>query len=169
MSAPHEPPAISPFGAPHPCVARLAGALLTALALVLSCTQPAWASDSTFALSWVRLEGAESCPPKGRLAAEVQSRIGRDPFAASAARALEVMASRTDGRWLVRIHIRDQDGATLGYRALDSMADDCSAVFSATVLALALTIDPRAEQERAQVSVQSVGAVGAGQTALTTV
>lgn len=159
----HNPPSPARTRKPGRAVASVA------LALASSYAPMARASDSSFALSWVRLEGAESCPPKSRLAAEVESRIGRDPFASSADRALEVVASRSDGRWLVRIHVRDRDGTALGYRTLDSTAEDCSAIFSATVLALALTIDPRAEQERAQLgSVQSAAAVGGGEVALTT-
>jgi len=94
----------------------------------------------------VRLDGAESCPARPQLAAEVGARLGRSPFSPDAEQAIEVAVSREDGRWLVRIHARASDGTVLGSRVLESDGDDCSAVFSATVLALALTVDPDAEQ-----------------------
>ena len=53
---------------------------------------------------------------------------------------------REQGHWLVRIHARAGDGTILGSRVLQSDGEDCSAVFSATVLALALTVDPEAVQ-----------------------
>lgn len=102
--------------------------------------------ERAFALSWVRLDGAESCPARPQLAAEVGARLGRSPFSPDAEQAIEVAVSREDGRWLVRIHARASDGTVLGSRVLESDGDDCSAVFSATVLALALTVDPDAEQ-----------------------
>jgi hypothetical protein len=110
--------------------------------LTLAGASAATEEPARFALSWVRLQGAESCPGRAELAREVAGRLGRNPFSEDADRSFEVVASRADGQWLVRIHVRDRDGQTLGFRTLDSRDDDCSGVFSATALALALTADP---------------------------
>ena len=118
-------------------------AALAALTIGL-CAGHALADEPQFSLAWVRAEGAASCPATRELAAEVAQRLGRDPFASSAERSLEAVVRRDGDLWRTSIHVRDGSGADVGSRTLKSAAGDCGPIFWATVLAIALAIDPHA-------------------------
>jgi hypothetical protein len=101
---------------------------------------------STFRLSWLRGEGAESCPSAQELERAVQSRLGRDPFAENAEQAIEASVARSgDATWHIQIRVRDAGGKKMGSRELDTEASDCRAIADALALAVALAIDPDAE------------------------
>lgn len=100
----------------------------------------------TYALSWVRAEGAEDCPTGRALAAEVERRLGRPVFDVTAERSFEVEVTRIGSRYHSDVFVRDASGKALGHRALESDEPGCGALFGATALAIALVIDPEAAQ-----------------------
>src|SRR4051794_12315176 len=108
-----------------------------------------WALEARAAepvrLDWVRLEGAGSCIDSAELEARVRRRLGSDPFDRRAARRIEGVARRAGGVWRAQIAVRAHLGdMSPPLRELESRADDCEALSNATVLAVALAIDPAA-------------------------
>lgn len=108
--------------------------------------EPASAAEEplTYSLSWVRGEGAESCPAGRALAAEVERRLGRKVFDAAAQRSFEVQVARVGERFTSDVYVRAADGETVGHRSLQGDEPGCSALLAATALAIALVIDPEA-------------------------
>ncbi|MES1186687.1 MAG: hypothetical protein ABUL60_22930 [Myxococcales bacterium] len=119
-------------------------------ALALCASAPAKAEvvpaapPPTYALSWVRAEGAEECPTGRALATEVERRLGRAVFDATAERSFEVEVTRLGKRYRSDVYVRDVAGHTIGHRSLESDEPGCSALVNATALAIALVIDPEA-------------------------
>jgi hypothetical protein len=106
---------------------------------------PTSASDTgTYALAWVRDEGAEGCPTGRELEKDVAQRLGRSPFDPTALRSIEIRVERTATGFRSRVLVRGADGAVLGRRMLSSDEPTCASLFSATALAVALLIDPDA-------------------------
>lgn len=105
---------------------------------------PPASAPPTYALSWVRAEGAEACPPAAVLAAEVERRLGRPVFDTKAERSIEVDVMRFGERYRSDVYVRDAAGHALGHRQLESDEPGCGALLSATALAVALVIDPEA-------------------------
>lgn len=99
-----------------------------------------------YSLSWVRGEGAEACPGRAELIAEVERRLGQSAFDDAAERSLEAQIHRSKEGFRSQIYVRDRDGRTIGKRVLGSADTACGPIFSATALALALLIDPEAAQ-----------------------
>jgi hypothetical protein len=109
--------------------------------------EPTPASPSppaTYALSWVRAEGAEDCPPGRVVAAEVERRLGRAVFDVDAERSFEVEVTRFGKTYRSDVFVREAAGKTVGHRMLESDEAACSALVNATALAIALVIDPDA-------------------------
>jgi len=104
----------------------------------------ATAAPLTYALSWVRAEGAEECPNGHALAAEVERRLGRAVFDVAAERSLEVEVTRFGAIYRSDVYVRDVTGHAVGHRQLQSDEPGCSALVNATALAIALVIDPDA-------------------------
>jgi hypothetical protein len=102
------------------------------------------AAPSTYALSWVRAEGAEDCPTGRVVAAEVERRLGRAVFDVNAERSFEVEVTRFGKTYRSDVFVRDAAGKTVGHRMLESVEPGCSALVNATSLAIALVIDPDA-------------------------
>jgi len=122
-----------------------------ALAVVMSCSVPAWAESPTTgkpaALSWVRLPGAERCPDVRALAAQVALHLHRSAFVATSQAQLliEAYAEPTPSNaWKIRIALSDDAGTLLGTRELQIEKTDCTEVIDAAALAIALMIDPDA-------------------------
>jgi hypothetical protein len=109
------------------------------------CRAQAARAETGYALSWVRGEGAEQCPSGRDLTREVEARVGRALFDAAAERSVEVQVSRENGSYHSNVYVRAADGQTIGRRALESNEASCAPIFQATVLAVALVIDPEAE------------------------
>ncbi|HYQ14850.1 MAG TPA: hypothetical protein VEQ58_03805 [Polyangiaceae bacterium] len=109
-----------------------------------SFARAAEAAPPTYALSWVRAEGAEECPNGRALMSEVERRLGRPVFDASAERAFEVEVTRFGSTYRSDVFVRDAAGHALGHRTLQSDEPGCAALLSATALAIALVIDPEA-------------------------
>jgi hypothetical protein len=122
-------------------VAPAASAASPAAASPAAATAP---DTGTYALAWVRDDGAESCPPGREFAADVTQRLGRSPFDPDAPRSIEIRVERTATGFRSRVHVRGNDGSTLGRRMLTNDEPTCAPLFSATALAVALLIDPDA-------------------------
>lgn len=130
-----------------------------ALAITILCVDRAAAQSvagpsQLYSLSWVRAEGAEQCPDSRELARQVEQRLGREVFALTAPLSLEIQVAREAGLFRSAIYLRDEQGNLLGRRLLYSDDATCESVFSATVLAALLVIDPQAALRGAE-SVQS--------------
>lgn len=97
-------------------------------------------------LSWVRLEGAESCVATQPLARAVEQRLGRFVFvsASDAELSVEGRIEKKKAGWHAHVEVRDASGRLLGKRDLDSSAASCDALTPPLALALAVMIDPDA-------------------------
>ena len=126
---------------------RWAVAWLGALG-VLGAARSAPAEPLSFRLSWVRGVGAENCPNAEQLGAAVEARLGRDAFSEPASRHIEGSVARAEGAWRVQLRVMGADNAVLGSRELEANGPDCASIADAVSLAVALTIDPHALDER---------------------
>lgn len=117
---------------------------LASAALLAATSAFAQAPRETYALSWVRAEGTEECPPARELIAEVERRLGREVFDARASRAYEVEVTRFGKVYRSDVFVRGENGEALGHRTLQSDEPGCRALLDATALAIALSIDPEA-------------------------
>lgn len=113
----------------------------TALLFVVA---TAWAAPATSTLSWVRLDGAESCVAAPELAAEVETRLGRAVFVppADAVVAVEGHVEHTEGVWRGVLRMTDHGGTVLGERVVESRAATCEELGHVVAVTLALLIDP---------------------------
>jgi hypothetical protein len=95
-------------------------------------------------LSWVRLEGAESCVATQILARAVEQRLGRSVFvsAAEADLSVEGRVEKKKSGWHAHVEVRDVHGKLLGTRDLDTAAASCDALTQPLSLVLAVMIDP---------------------------
>ncbi|MFT3768837.1 MAG: hypothetical protein QM820_25615 [Minicystis sp.] len=94
--------------------------------------------------AWVRAEGADACASQEQIAERVTARLGKSPFAEVAARSIEAIVSRAEHGFRAGIYVRGKHGALAGSRELTSEALDCATIEAASVLAIALAIDPEA-------------------------
>ena len=122
----------------------LSGWVLAWLAPSLADAQTSPPAAATYALSWVRAEGAEECPTARALATEVERRLGRRVFDATADRSFEIEVTRFGNTYRSDVYVRDAAGHALGHRQLQSDEPGCAALLNATALAVALVIDPEA-------------------------
>ena len=101
------------------------------------------APENSVHFAWVRGAGAESCPNEATLVKIVAARLGRDPFSRESSQFIEGVVERTPAGWSAHIRM-SKDGRMLGTRELTSESPDCSAITAASVLAIAIGIDPDA-------------------------
>ena len=124
------------------------GALLGILAMPLAAGVARADSPRPSSLSWVRLEGAESCIGGRALALAVERRLGAEVFVSPARASVSVegrieRTTEPDG-WRAVITISDESGAQLGARLLESDAARCDALGEQITLVIAVMIDPDA-------------------------
>lgn len=120
------------------------GSALTFAFAMLS-SHSALADDAnSFRLSWVRGEGAGSCPDAGTIAARAVGRLGRDPFSETAKQSIEGSVVREGEELKAELRVRDEAGVARGHREIRSKRADCVELGDAVVLAVVLTIDPNA-------------------------
>lgn len=100
--------------------------------------------DARFRLAWVRGSGADACPDAPRIARDVSTRLGHDPFSPDADRSIEAVVARELGMLVIRIFVRGPAGQPAGDREISTAAPDCEALADAAALAIALVIDPAA-------------------------
>jgi hypothetical protein len=135
-----------PASSPRALVARgwgLPGAIATLLLLSSRATLAQPRPDPV-RFAWVRADGADACAGADQIAERVTARLGGSPFSSDAARSLEAIVSRREHGFRAGIYVRGPDGALLGTRELTSEAPDCGSIEAASVLAIALAIDPEA-------------------------
>jgi hypothetical protein len=120
-------------------LAATAALLGTTLAAASAHAQP-----EPVRLAWIRGKGADACSSPQQIADQVAARLGTSPFAANAARSIDAYVTRSESGWRAEIYVRGRDGALAGSRELTSEAPDCAPIESASVLAIALAIDPDA-------------------------
>ncbi|APR81318.1 Hypothetical protein A7982_06665 [Minicystis rosea] len=120
--------------------------LVTAAAfagLMVSATD-ARAQSEPVHFAWVRGQGAGACRGQQQIADQVTARLGRDPFGPNAKRSIDAYVTRSEKGWRAEIYVRSGDGSLGGARELTSEAQDCASIEAASVLAIALAIDPDA-------------------------
>lgn len=104
------------------------------------------AAETTSSLSWVRLDGAESCIAAPALARAVEERLGRTIFVppSGAQLAVEGRVERGEGdvRWRAVLQLTDPAGAVIGDRVVESRAETCDELGRAAAITIALMIDP---------------------------
>lgn len=142
-------------------VPRAVFALLLAAGGLLPPVAQAQAPRGGVLFSWVRGEGAEACPAKPELAAEVARRLGYDPFMAPFGQSLEGVVERVGPVWTVRLYTRGTGGEPLGQRELSSESADCAALADVVALAMVLAIDPDAALSAPRPSTSVAGAAQA--------
>ncbi len=106
--------------------------------------ETAHTQDSTFELVWARGRGAGTCETSEVIQRRVANRLGRNPFSHGSPRRIEAVIENVEDRWIARLHVRDEEGRSLGTRELSSNEPECSSIQAAAVLAVALAIDPNA-------------------------
>ncbi len=130
---------------PVPRPLSVAGVAALGIALG-SLARPAGAEprQTTSALSWVRLPGAESCIAAPELSTRVEARLGRSAFVSPSAADLSIEGriERKGGRFHAVVTGTRRDGTAIGTRELEGA--DCRGMDDGLVLVLALMIDPDA-------------------------
>jgi hypothetical protein len=129
--------------------AALSSALAAAALLATGHARADEVQGRTSSLSWVRLEGAESCIGTQPLAQAVEKRLARKVFvsATEADVSVEGHVARTTAPrgWRAVLTIRDASGKPLGTREVDSAEAECSALDEPIVFIVSVLIDPEAE------------------------
>ncbi len=135
---------------PFPAICRLAAATVTAFAAMTS-AETARAQDSgspaqepSVALIWI---APEQCPDERWVKAEVERLIGRPLVTAEGEPTIAVhgiLEGTEKGGWVLRL--RTVQAGNPGLRELE--AEQCGTLAKAAALILALSIDPRAVEER---------------------
>lgn len=126
-------------------------AVLVALSSPLARAQKRPAAEP-IRLEWIRLEGAESCPPRREFERAVSSKLGGSPFSSAAPRTLTIELSNEAGPFRAVLSLRDPrppDAATVGpagvltsRQELFSYSSRCEELFDATALAVSLLLQP---------------------------
>lgn len=96
-------------------------------------------------LSWVRLEGAESCISSIGLAQRIEDKLGRSVFVPTSAAELTIegyVAPRADGGFSAHLAAVAMDGEVLGTRVLETSGNECQELDPALVLVIAVTLYP---------------------------
>jgi hypothetical protein len=119
--------------------------------------EPPKRDTQTYALSFVRGSGAETCPNRQDLEREVSTKLGHSPFDAGATRSIEILVEATPEGYRSVVSAIDRDGKVLGRRVLLGEEESCAPIFSATALAVALLIDPEAALNRDSHANEAVG------------
>src|SRR5690606_20125455 len=94
-------------------------------------------------LRWIRLEGAEQCPPRAAFESALQKRLGKTSFTNRGSRVLTVTLSNEKGpyRSVLSLEARASE-AVESKQELFSYSSQCEEVFNATVLSVALLLNP---------------------------
>lgn len=112
-------------------------------------TAAAQEAQAPVALEWIRLEGAEVCPPKSAFRGALAQRLGTDPFAARAKRVLTVSLSNENGPFRAVLALKDAGAEEPeSKQELFSYSSRCDEVFAATVLSVALLLNPADAMQR---------------------
>jgi len=136
---------------PCPALTRFASACLltVAVALTSSAANGQATPPRTSSLSWVRMQGAESCISTQALARAVEARLHRSVFVSAARADLSVEGSvepiNAPQGWHAAVRVRDEHGALLGERDISTQGSSCVDLSEPLALVIALMIDPDAD------------------------
>lgn len=133
-----------PWPRPRCSPGRVACALGLAWAAASFAVAPPASAAEPVRFAWVRGEGAEGCAGQQAIADGVTARLGEGAISATAPRSIEAVVSRVDRGFRVVLFVRGADGSLAGSRELTSESDRCASIEAASVLAVALAIDPDA-------------------------
>jgi len=125
---------------------RVSGFVSAVLGAAVLGVTPARAQslESTYDLSWARMDGAQTCPTAEQIRNDIASRLSRNPFRQGAPKSFEIVVRRDDERFAGTIYLRDNEQGTSAARELESPGPGCDALVEALSLAVALAIDPNA-------------------------
>jgi hypothetical protein len=117
------------------------------LLLFIASTSVAEAQTSTsFSLSWVRGQGAESCLSTQALAREIEKLFGRAMFISASEAEISIEASvvrkEETSEWYARVVVSNPKGSILGDRELKISAESCDAINEPLTIVIALIMDP---------------------------
>jgi hypothetical protein len=100
-------------------------------------------------LDYRRQSGAERCPTKPELEAQVRDILGRFPFARQAPRTVRCVLRAEGGGLAARVQLlHSKSRRVLGVRVLSGSGPGCEELGGAVALAIALAIDPLARPPR---------------------
>jgi len=124
-------------------------AWLVAVTLLLFALAPLARAEEarprTSSLSWVRLDGAESCIATPTLAQRVETRLARKVFVSPSEADVSVEGhvsrERSPAGWRAVITVRDATGALLGTREVRSAEASCSSLDDPIALVVSVLID----------------------------
>jgi len=127
----------------------LAVALCLGLSGVAAGKTPVRKPRAHVVLDYRRQAGAERCPTRPELEAQVRDILGRSPFARKAPRTVRCVL-RAEGPGLAaRVQLVDgRSGRVLGVRELSATGPACEELGGAAAFAIALAIDPLARPPR---------------------
>lgn len=92
-------------------------------------------------LTYVRGEGAASCPDEEALRKAVAARLGFDPFFPAANKSVVAEVARTDKGYRGRVVILDAAGVLKGERSFPPTSQDCAETVRALALAISIALD----------------------------
>lgn len=128
---------------------RLLPAVVTALSVLSSAPASAGEETQTFALSWVRLAGAEACIGPVELARAIDERLGRRVIVPPASADVSVegrVEPSEGGGFRALIALTQADGIVIGSREVVTTSANCRELDPKLVLVIALTVDPDATE-----------------------
>lgn len=127
----------------------LAIALCLGLSGVATGKTPVRKHPAHVVLDYRRQAGAERCPSKPELEAEVRDILGRPPFARKAPRTVRCVLRGEGPGLAARVQLLDgRSGRVLGVRELSGAGPGCDELGAAVAFAIALAIDPLARPPR---------------------
>ena len=127
----------------------LAVALGLALSSAAAGKAPVRKPPAHVVLDYRRLAGAERCPTKPQLEAQVRDILSRSPFARKAPRTVRCTLRAQGSGLVARVQLLDsRSGRVLGVRELSGSGPRCEDLGGAVAFAIALAIDPLARPPR---------------------
>lgn len=115
---------------------------VVASALLVSWTSVSHADPGTF--SWTRARGADECPSRARLLAELSTALGRPLEDALDGRALDAMVEHDGSGWTVSLFWRAIDGVPAGTRILHDSTPSCDAIVRTTRTSILIALGANA-------------------------
>lgn len=114
--------------------------LATAMLLMTSSANAQTAAKKQVAFTWLRAQGAETCPAQEVVVGQLEEALGPDVLADDAPRIIEAIVSRKEDTWRVAIYERLQN-RTRFFREITDTSSDCNALSTASVAVINVLID----------------------------
>ncbi len=109
---------------------------------------PALAETPAGSFSWVRATGADTCPAREKVAAELDRALGKPLVDALEGRAVEGVIVRGKGGWDVTLYWRAADGTAAGTREIHDDSAGCDAVARSVVTSITVALTAGAVDAR---------------------